>query len=962
MACMGWLRGAGPGSEGRRGRVLLLAFLVGLTGAPAVAADADPVSNAALGRQVDELKRAGRYAEATTVVTQVLAEREKRLGPDHLDVATALSFLGDLQQIQGHYAESERLLRRCLTIREAHLGPDDPAVARALSLLGWTVLQLGRHAEAATLAQRSLAIREAKLGANDPSVVSSLNVLATAIRGQGRLAEAEPLYRRALAILEARPGPEGIQLARILNNLAVLYALAGRPADAEAYYRRAMTVEEKLLGPDNTDLANTLNNLGWTLRQIGRTKEAEPLIQRALAIRERAFGPENPMVAKTMTNLAEIYRLQRRYGDAERLLERARAIQLKQLGPDHPVLMDTYTTLALIYEAQKHPQEAEAAFKRSIAIGEAAYGPTAFNVITARVNLAYLYDDEKRYDLALEQSRLATDAAERHRESEAEQRGTGIESEHVRYRWFFFQRVYLAHQLSEAAPEQRAALAAESFETAQLVHASKTGQAIAGMAARFAAGNDALAGVVRERQDLVERWQRLDGRIVEAASKPPAERDVAAEKIARFEQASLGDKLTALEARIAKEFPQYAELSSPRPVKLAELQAILGTDEAMLAYLSSADTTWLWAVRRDRVAFYEFRVKGAALAKEVGALRQRLDPALNPDLKPFDVKRAYALHQMILAPAAADIEGARHVFIVPDGALQSLPIGVLVTEPPPAKLDYRKTAWLARQYATTTLPSVSSLRALREFARRPHAPLPFLGIGDPALGGAAGETRGAHPVAFLRGALADVDEVRKLPPLPETADELRALAESQGAGADSLYLRDRASEAVLKTLKLDQYRVLAFATHGLVADELQDQSEPALVLSPPSKPTRENDGLLTASEIAQLKLNADWVILSACNTASGDGTPGADRLSGLAKAFFYAGSRALLVSHWPVASQAAVRLTTGALDALKREPTLGRAEALRRSQLALLDDTSVPFSHPMLWAPFVVVGEGGTER
>ncbi len=211
----------------------------------------------------------------------------------------------------------------------------------------------------------------------------------------------------------------------------------------------------------------------------------------------------------------------------------------------------------------------------------------------------------------------------------------------------------------------------------------------------------------------------------------------------------------------------------------------------------------------------------------------------------------------------------------------------------------------------------------------------------------------------LRG-IGDVEAVRGLPSLPETAGELEALAHNLGASPDSLLLRGEATESNVRSIDLEGYRVLAFATHAVVSGDLKGLAEPALVLTPPDVGTEEDDGLLTASEVATLKLDADWVILSACNTAAPDGTPDAEALSGLAKAFFYAGSRALLVSHWPVSSEAAVELTTRMLAEHANDPGIGRAEALRRSMLALMmDHENTDFAHPFYWAPFVIVGEGG---
>jgi CHAT domain-containing protein len=363
------------------------------------------------------------------------------------------------------------------------------------------------------------------------------------------------------------------------------------------------------------------------------------------------------------------------------------------------------------------------------------------------------------------------------------------------------------------------------------------------------------------------------------------------------------------------------------------------------------------------------------LGEEVAALRAGLDPLAQQTaegsagsragvVQGFDLTRAHALYRLVLGPVAEVFAGKRHLLVVPTGPLTSLPLQVLLTAPPAPMGSpsdaFREAPWLIKSHALSVLPSVPSLRALRKLGARGNAVRPFFGIGDPVLEGPdpgareRSARRSASPMRFYRNGLADVRAVRELTPLPESAQELRAIAQVLGAPADAVNLREAASEARVKAAPLAEYRVVHFATHGLVAGDLSGLAEPALVLTPPPTPTEADDGLLTASEIATLKLNADWVVLSACNTAAGEGQ-GAEALSGLARAFFYAGARAVLVSHWAVYSDAAAELTTKTFATLAATPRLGRAEAFRRSMLALIAQGHPP----SYWAPFIVVGEGG---
>jgi CHAT domain-containing protein len=215
---------------------------------------------------------------------------------------------------------------------------------------------------------------------------------------------------------------------------------------------------------------------------------------------------------------------------------------------------------------------------------------------------------------------------------------------------------------------------------------------------------------------------------------------------------------------------------------------------------------------------------------------------------------------------------------------------------------------------------------------------------------------------LISAGLANLDMLRTQCPLHETAFELRCVAQGVGASEDQILLGDKATETAVKTAHLERFQIVHFATHGLIASETRQVtgslSEAALLLTPPRVASIADDGLLTASEITQLKMNADWVVLSACNTATADETAGGEALSGLARAFFYAGTRALLVSHWAVESDAAVLLTIRTFANLKESPKIGRAEALQLAMMSVIAEKTRPdTAHPSFWAPFSLIGE-----
>lgn len=914
-----------------------------------------------LDEQARSLAAAGQIAEATAAAEDLIAKASKRLGADDMNVGTTHCFLGTLYNLQGRHADGERSLASGVAILRKY--PAAVAtLASGLSNLSNAYRGLGKLADAESALNEAIALNTRSGTATRGDIGKQFCNLADLVQKRGRLKDVEALARRCVELQDGAAGEGERDLPQALQTLADALIAEGRLREAEPLLLRSLAISERVSSPSHPVLARSLDGLANLSSRLGRPDEAEAFYRRSLKLDEETYGAEHPFIGGTLNNLANIFTARGHYAQAREAQERALKIFEKALGPGDVRLAILLNNIGLSYTRLGDWPKAYAAFQRAAAIEMAATTPLAQQP-------AWLP--------------LATDR-----------------SSHANL-------AVAAWGLAEQQPGRRDALIAETFEAAQISGESAAGSAVAALAARHAAGNAAIATRVRAQQDLRAERQRLDASLLAAISSPRSPASDQQADALRRDIATVEARLAALATEIARDVPEFGELSQQKPLSLRDTQGLLRANEALVLYLSrDSEVTFAWIVTRSEVRWLRLPIGRRALAVEVAVLRcgldatgwaepgcERLTGTVYTDADrdsgkplPFDHARAHQLYKLLFA-GTADLLAGKNLILIPSGALSYLPFHVLLTAPP---AEGREPAWLVRQHASSVLPSVAALKSLRRNTGTSKAAEPFIGFGDPALTGTRDcpaidvpescpsdqqvafkvdtraprrSVRGAGQRALFRDGLADVAAVRQLCPLPDTAQELNCVARSLAAAPGSVLLGPDMTETRLKQMRLDRYRIIHFATHGLLPDQTEQISEalaePALVMSPPEKASPADDGLLTASEIAALKLDADWVVMSACNTAGSDSEHG-EALSGLARAFFYAGARALLVSHWPVNSNAATFLTSRTFAELRAAPQIGRVEAFRRAMLLLMSSAQMPWAaHPSYWAPFVVVGEGG---
>jgi CHAT domain-containing protein/tetratricopeptide (TPR) repeat protein len=905
-------------------------------------------------RQYEELLDAGKFAEAVPVVEKHIMLTRDKYGVDGEEYPGGLYMLAGLLVQLGKYDDAEKFYQEALQRLEL-LRPHHPGVALISNDVGALYKDTGRFEQAEFFYRKAINIEEEISGKEYRGLRMKLNNLAGVLALQERFEEAEELLLRAISI----SGPDRNDLASVylLNGLGTLYFDQGLYKKAIPLLVRSYELTNSVEGIDPEVKATMLNNLGQLYLAAFEPSKAREYLLEAIDLVANKLGPEHPSLIVKLNNLSAAYAGEEDYKNAEVIGKRALAIAENSFGPDHYHIASLLNTLSYLYSKNGDHEKAEQLMFRGINILKAALPPDHADLILSYRNTAHFFAAQGIYTEALDWHRLATSIV-RKKFSDAD-----VEKSREVSREVIFHVDLALHPEQEGGRDQ---LEAEAFEAVQLARFSSTGRALSKFSARFATKDTDLAKLIRERQDVLQVHEKLERHFVEILALPGSKQNSKTEQRIRGEIEVSNMRLAQLQGSIQQNFPQFDELTRLRPLRIADVKTLLKTGEALITFMSSSDERQfhVFVVRKDQAMAYTVELSRDETVELVTRLRAGLDTSRIKSINHlpyYDLATAHQLYKRLLSPAEPMLEDIQHLFVVPSSALESIPLGILVTEKPEILTgsleEYRNAAWLYRKIAITTLPSIRSLKALRKFARPSQAVEPFLGFGDPILEGTGSLAPASKIREFFTKGIADVNKVRMLEPLPETADELQMMASYLDADAELVYLREHATERQVKTMALDAYRVIAFSTHALISGQL-GLHEPALVLTPPAKGSIEDDGLLTASEIAQLKLDADWVVLSACNTASGT-EPGAEGLSGLARAFFYSGARTLLVSHWPVVAEVSARITTTIFRERKLNPQTGPAEALRLAMLSVMKSKSEPaYAHPIFWAPFVVVGEG----
>ncbi len=853
------------------------------------------------------------------------------------------------------------------------VAPVEPVMARAIGVLAGRLPSVQATATPQSTSLETQRAAEAAVNVQGAGAIAEVNRLMT--RGakanqEGNYAAAEAAYRAATTLQAKAVGRNNPALAVPLARLALQVSNQGRFGESEALFQQAarLAASQDQLDPVAVPNVQYLE----ALDQLNRNRPAEALA--LLDKAEQGFAaqvPPDALAPRPSRGLSNVDRLANNAEDAAVLQDQTSAAALNGLmeaqryrivalvalgrtqeanaalaqarslyeGRDPRLVARFYRTAGMAAVAAG--QESAATSDLGLAVNKFASAlpdslPLAKTELLRADQLVAAGDDDGALSLCREAAQTLT------------QLKAGADAGLI---------VPCLHALNAEAvrhPASAQAVYFEMFDMAQLAQGSITSQQIAVATARLAEGarDPRVAEAIRHRDTVTDQLDALDRKRAELAAEKadPGAINSLDEQIQKTRQ-ELSEAGEALQAAA----PGFAALVQ-ESVSPKDAQALLGPREALVSVVMAPGEGWVFLLRRDHVVVGRLDGGSKRIDALVTKFRASTEPGNDGQPPPFDIASAQDLYTAIFGPVSGGLTDVDAITVAPTGSLLSIPFGALLTGPAtPDAFD--KAPFLIRRMTVSHVPSVASFVNLRQSAKTAQAPEPWFGMGDyrpptlkQALASFPPETCG-DSARLLAG----------LPPLAGSQRELEVARKLLGAGANDEMLGASFTAKNVRAASLNRYRVLHFATHAVLPGELRCQAEPAVLTSTPDGAPDASGGLLTASQVAQLDLNAELVILAACNTG-GQGAGGGESLSGLARSFFFAGARSLLVTHWDANDASTTYLTALFLGNLQANQAAGPAAALAAAQRRMLDEASganAAAGHPFYWAVIALIGGRG---
>lgn len=814
------------------------------------------------------------------------------------------------------------------------------------------------------------------------------------------IARAEMVYFMGRSEFESRTGKWGQSIESgklaVAKSKDLLRMVNLMPNDAEKSIGRQFVLSaQTMLAMRQTD-AGLYSDAEWTFREIFKTA--------------KEFGFNDSVMLRFYSRLVDFYNASGQFQDARFFAQKIEAIletmnygeesrywQGVQARTNHALAgMDQWDALLRRLDAeefvrQKSGRTVEVDIQgrlRGFAYLKAKRYPQAIRVLNSELQSNVESFGDAHFFTALtrgllahalaqsgqkQEARKAFEQAIRHLTAPESLSGDFAESAIQRKTKRFILQSYM--QLLAESADTHVQDAQTLFLVADQIGTSSVQQALTEAAVRAGVNVPGLSDIIRKEQDARNEITNLSTYIANQNSEVAEKRNPQVVAQMRERKQELDTLRKSYKAQIQKQYPEYFQLIQPKSPSHADIARQLKVDELFVAMLPMEDQTYVWAIdAQGDVNFHRAALTQSDVQTLVTRIRKTLDVAGYGNRAPvFAHAEAHKLYQALLGPLESKLQGKSHLVVATSGPLAQLPLAVL-TRKPNAGATATDTAWLIKDVAISHVPTANGWLSLKKLGEQPSSPQALLAWGDPAFDPKSSQVAAGPTGSVVRSAIAlramestsrsvmDAEtyvNYSKLPTLPETREEVLELAKIMAANPanDVILGKDATRQSVLKSSAsgvLGQKKVVVFATHGLLAGDLPNLNQPALAMAGNSNPNESP--LLTLEDVLSLKLNADWVVLSACNTAGADGKA-EEALSGLARGFFFAGSRSLLVTHWSVESESAMQLTTQTFAAYQKDPGIRRAEALRQAMLSTMKTPN--FGHPAFWAPYALVGEGG---